>query len=132
VVDTLQGSDAIQRHLDRLERWASGNVMKFNNAKCKVLHVGQGNPKHEYKMGNEWMKSSPVEKDLGVLMDEKLDMSQRCMLAALKVNGILGCIKSSMASRLREGILPLYSALVRPHLESFIQLWSPQHRKDRK
>jgi len=130
VVDTLEGRDAIQRDFDRLERWACVNCMKFNKAKGKVLHVGWGNPKHKHRLGRERLKSSPEEKDLGVLLDEKLNMSRQCALAAQKANRILGCIKSSVASRLREGILPLYSALVRPHLEYCIQLWSPQHKKD--
>jgi len=67
---------------------------------------------------------------LGVLVDEKLDTTPQCVLAAQKANHILGCLPSSMASRSREGILPLCSTLLRPHLESRIQLWSPQHKQD--
>ncbi|GAB0185570.1 mitochondrial enolase superfamily member 1 [Grus japonensis] len=121
-VDTLEGRDAIQRDPDRLERWARANRLKFKKAKCK----GRGNPKYSYRLGGEWIESSPTKKGLGVLGDKKLNMSWQCALAA---NCILGCIKS-VTSRLREVILPLYSALVRPHLEYCVQLWGPQYRRD--
>ncbi|KFQ32242.1 hypothetical protein N332_14171, partial [Mesitornis unicolor] len=118
------------RDLDRLERWAHANLMEFNKAWCKVLHLGRGNPKYKHRPGGEWLKSSPEEKDLEVSVNEKLTMSQPCVLAAQKAKRNLGCITRSVASRAREVILPLYSALVRPHLEYSVLLWAPQYKKD--
>jgi len=123
------GRDGTQRDLDRLERWARANFMKFKKAKCKVLHMGQDNPEHKHRLGREGIESSP-EKELRVLIDKKLNATQQCVLAAQKANHILGCIKSSVTSRAREVILPLCSPLVRPHLESCVQLLGCQLRKN--
>ena len=92
--------------------------------------MGWGNPKHKYRLGRKWIVSSPAQKDLGVLADKKLNMTRQCALTAQKASHLLGCIPSSVASRLREEVLPLCSALVIPPRESCVQLWSPQHRKD--
>ncbi|KAJ7416289.1 hypothetical protein BTVI_35946 [Pitangus sulphuratus] len=93
VVDTPEGWDVIQKDLEKLQKWACGNLLRFNKASTDWW--------------DEQMECCPAEKDLGVLVDKRLDMSQQCAIEAQKADCILACITCSMASRLKEVILPL-------------------------
>ena len=81
---------------------------------------------HQYRLGDDVLQMSSMEKDLGVLVN----MSQQHALVAMKANGILGCIKKIVANRLRAVTFLLYSALVKPHLDYSVQFWATQFKKD--
>ncbi|GAB0176126.1 hypothetical protein GRJ2_000077800 [Grus japonensis] len=116
--------------MHRLEEWANKNLMKFSKDMYKVLHLGRHNPGVQHRLGSTWLERSSVERDLWVLVDKKLNMSEQCAAVAKQANRMLGCINKGVTSSNKEVIIPLYSALVRPHLKCCVQFWSPLYKKD--
>jgi len=99
-VDTLEGRGTLQEDLDRLQDWANKNLMKFDKDKCMVLHLGKHNPGVQHRLGSAWLGSSSVERDLAVLVDNKLNMSEQCAAAVAKqATKMLGCINKGINSR---------------------------------
>lgn len=127
--NTLEGRAATQRDLNMLQEWANRHLMKCHKDKCKVLITGRKKPWQQHRLGTYWLESSSVEKDLGIAVQSKASMSQQCTMTE-KVSSILHCTNRSTARRQKEEIMPLYSALTRPHLEYCIQfLVSPNTGK---
>ena len=96
-------------------------AMLFNFGKCKCLHIGPGNTGMNYEMGGTILSKTVKEKDLGVTMNANMIVSEQCIIAASKGNQILGMIRRNLTYKEKSLIIPLYQAIVRPHLEYCIQ-----------
>ena len=95
--------------------------MLFNFGKCKCIHIGHGNMDEEYKMGDAVLGRTTQEKDSGVTFSVAMTFSEQCGIAASKGHQILGLIRRAIMYKEKQLIVPLYKAIVRPHLEYCIQ-----------
>ena len=105
--------------------------MAFNVAKCKVMHIGHGNPRYEYSMQNTPLEVTEEERDLGVITSSKLKPGAQCTKAAKTAQAVLGQIPRAFHFRNRHVFLQLYITYVRPHLEFAGQAWSPWTAADK-
>ena len=111
-----------------------GKLYEFQYDQCRVLHFGHSNPRQLYRLGEEWLESCLTERDLGVLMDSRLNMSQQCAQVAKKANGILAlyhtwCGEQDLGSNPAPvlgtgGASPVFSSVY------CVQFWAHQFRKD--
>ena len=104
--------------------------MLFNFVKCKCLHTWPGNTGMNYEMGGTILSKTVKDKDLGVSINANMKVSEQCRIAASKGNQVLGMIRRNITYKDKCMIIPLYNAIVRPHLEYCIQAWNPYLRKD--
>ena len=129
-VNTDGDKQHLQNDLDRLVKWSEKWQMLFNFGKCKCLHIGHRNLNVNYKMGDTVLGTTVKEKDLGVTISADMKVSEQCGIAASKGNQILGLIRRNITYKGKKLIIPLYKAIVRPHLEYCIQAWRPYRKKD--
>ena len=106
----------LQDDIDKLVKWSEKWQMLFNFGKCKCLHTGSGNTGMNYEMGGTILSKTVKEKDLGVTMNANMKVSEQCRIAASKGNQVLGMIRRNITYKEKSLIIPLYKAIVRPHL----------------
>ena len=112
----------LQDDIDKLVRWSEKWQMLFNFGKCKCLHTGPGNTGMNYEMGRTILSKTVKEKDLWVSMNANMKVSEQCRIAASKGNQVLGMIRRNITYKEKSLIVPLYKAIVRPHLELIASL----------
>ncbi|CAL4121882.1 unnamed protein product, partial [Meganyctiphanes norvegica] len=123
------GNEVLQGDLDRIKEWADKWKMEFNVDKCKMMHLGSSNPKSNYTMGGANLAITTEERDLGVLIDDKLEFDKHIRGIVNKANRMLGLIRIGFSCLDEEIFMNLYPVLVRPLLEYCVQVWSPYKQK---
>ena len=119
----------LQEDLASAFQWAGKWQMEFNPGKCKCVHFGHANPKHEYTMGAQKIVHSTEEKYLMVVINQSLSPSHHIATCVSRANRIIGLIKRTYENKSKRNIIALHKSLVRPHLEYCVQAWRPHNQK---
>ena len=127
---TIQDKQLLQDDIVNLQEWSEKWQLKFNEDKCKVMHIGPHNPDLIYTMNNANLKACKFEKDLGVIIDEDLKFHNHVSEAVKKANKILGLIKHTFKCLDIDTVPTLYKSLVRPYLEYGNVIWYPRYKSD--
>ena len=129
-VGTQDDCEELQKDLHRMYKWSEDWQIMFNIDKCNCLHIGHGNSRTTYQLGGTEVPTATQEKDLGIIVTENLKVSEQCAKVTKTANKVLGIIKWSYEDKSMAILLPLYKALVRPHIEYCVQAWRPYYQKD--
>ena len=117
----------LQQDLDNLFLWSCEWQLGFNVDKCKVLHIGSNQHNRQYRLGGDFIAVSDVERDLGILIDNKLTLHKQCSSAVAKANKLLGIIRRSFEYINVDMMLCLYKSLIRPVIEYGNIIWGPHY-----
>jgi hypothetical protein len=125
IIQKQEDNHKLQEALDCLCEWAEKWGMSFNYGKCKIMHIGKNNPRHEYFMRGNKLTTTEEERDVGVIFTSNLKPSAQCSKAAGCATSVLNQLKRNFHFRDRHIFVNLYKQYVRPHLEFSSQAWSP-------
>ena len=120
-ISSMEEINKLRLDLSNLFKWSEEWLMLFNIDKCKVMHFGYKNLNEDYTMGDKVLEVVNAERDLGVIVQDDLKVSQQCCKVVKTASKILGMINRSFSYKTQEIILQLYKSLVRPHVEYCIQ-----------
>ena len=130
IIQNNQDTILLQEDLLKLENWSKDWLLKFNTDKCKIMHFGIKNPKCEYKLNDQVLSETLLERDLGVLISNDLKWEKQVKVAAARANRVLAQIKLAFTNLDVKSAKILYTSFVRPHLEYGISVWNPYFEKD--
>ena len=133
-INSDEDRDNLQESINQLVLWSEKWLIKFNSEKCKILHLGKNNPKHEYKIKEgtniSTLEETKCEKDLGVNIDPELNFNNHIKLAIKKARRMSGMILRNITFNSKSILVPLFKTLIRPILEYGNSVWCPYLKRD--